>query len=82
MAHIHDTKRDEFEALPIYRRPKQDKESDQTVKGNKTKSVESTARDRESVIQFSFCPQTSLTKECDGYTHKELVATATKYACD
>ena len=49
MAHIADNKSDDVEPLPIYRRPKHDKESDDTVKGNKTKPVESTQKERECV---------------------------------
>ena len=45
MAHISDNKPDGFEALPIYRRPKQDKDSGITVKvNNETKPVEFTQR--------------------------------------
>ena len=44
MAHISDNKPDEFQPLPIYRRPKQDKESGDTAKDNETKPVESTQR--------------------------------------
>ena len=54
MAQISDNKSDESEPLPIYRRPKQDKESDDTVEIIETKPVEST--EREIVFQFSFCP--------------------------
>ena len=55
MTHISDDKPDEFEPLPIYRRPKQDTESDDTAKGNETKPVESIESERDSVrFQFHF----------------------------
>ena len=54
MTHIPDDKPDEFVPLPIYQRPKQDKESDTTAKCNESKSVESTHTERERVFYISF----------------------------